>query len=185
MLPGIGYVSGNWYTTPAGPSLGGSDAALQTDHLYLLPFYVGPAYSFSAIGFSVGTAPTASIPVQLGIYENNSGAPGSLLLDAGTASVTAVGINSLPLPAGTLLSGWYFLAMGIGSTSPSVLVFSTYNDDPFSGILGNKNFYGTSQSTKINGFELLTYSGGALPASASSAEPAYWNGAFPFIGLLG
>jgi hypothetical protein len=83
--------------------------------LYLFPVKIDYAGSFTKIGVNSITA-VSSDNARLGIYSNNNGVPGTLLLDAGAISLTATGDREITISQ-SLSPGWYWLAMVADQTT--------------------------------------------------------------------
>jgi len=128
-----GFVAGNFYSTPGWYSQG-SAFFLAANHLYAIPFYNpnSSATTFTKESVYVATG-AASTACELGVYANNGGIPGSLIIDAGNVPVTATGNEeisaglSIPIP-----SGWSWLVVGcngsaqingVGNTTPSLMTW--------------------------------------------------------------
>jgi hypothetical protein len=112
-----------WYPATA-TSIGGNNTA--TGKLFAAPFYSPVAQTFTKMGISMATSSTGS--ARLGVYNDNAGQPGSLLLDAGTVTYSATSglqqISSLTIP---IPKGWSWLAytgsatMGVQCTNTNIL----------------------------------------------------------------
>jgi len=98
--------------------------AMAANKLYAEPFYVGVATTFTKISIDVTTV--GSGHCELGIYNNNSGAPGSLLVDAGYVADSSPGAQEITGQSITLAPGWYWLATGCSDT-PSLEATSSTN----------------------------------------------------------
>lgn len=84
-------------------------------HLVATPFVVTAPITLAAIGIEVTTA-VAATTVRLGIYADNNGMPGAVILDAGTVSAAATGWQETATSQ-TLAPGVYWLAaVGQGGT---------------------------------------------------------------------
>ena len=82
---------------------------LTANRLYLFPLKITHSGSFNKIGIGSIT-PVGLDNARLGIYENNNGVPGTLLLDAGAISTGATGDREITISQ-SLSPGWYWLAM--------------------------------------------------------------------------
>jgi len=85
------------------------------------PFYVAQETTYSAIAIKVGTkSSTVNAVCRLGIYNNNNGAPGNLVVDAGTFNIyTTNGVVELPINV-TLKPGLYFTCIVTNGTGATV-----------------------------------------------------------------
>jgi len=101
------FVSSRYYagiTTALGAAYG-----LTANRLYAAPFLVHRQTAFDRIAVNVATA-DAGKSVRLGIYDDSSGLPGALKLDAGAVSVGATGEAFITISQ-TLPPAWYWLAL--------------------------------------------------------------------------
>jgi len=101
-----GWASG----TPASYSIG-------SGNLFYLPIHVYESTTFDRIGVEVIGAVGGGSLARLGIYEDSSGRPGDLLLDAGTVSIAANAEVSIVI--NQTLSGHYFLCY-VGDDTASI-----------------------------------------------------------------
>lgn len=136
-----------------------SNSLTQTkQQTYYVPIYV-PSATFDRISIGSGTAHSGSIPTRLGIYANSSAnKPSTLILDAGTVTVTAAGTNYEITINQTLTNGWYWLAingqsatgtMSINSiTSGKILQSSLL----FNAIAGAISYFGYVQTGVTGAF---------------------------------
>jgi hypothetical protein len=109
-----------YYTYPIGNT---TNTAPTQDTLYAMPFYApeGTAYDEIAVVCASGGA---SSNVRLGIYEDDNGKPGALLLDAGQVATTTGGTKSIAITQ--TLSGWYWLACAQQGGTPPSLTHSNF-----------------------------------------------------------
>ena len=149
-----GYVSGRYYTSPMTQTL---TLAMAANKLYAEPFYVGVETTFSKISIDVTTPALGRC--ELGIYNNNSGAPGSLLVDAGNVSDGSAGAQEITGQSLTLSPGWYWLAVGC-SDMPSLEATSSTN-----GIFGFLEGLTAQNSTAYQMSVPWTYFPNNLPLS--------------------
>ena len=110
-----GYAA-NLYYPSLTPGYSTAGAAVTADILYLTPFLVGKATTFTRIGLEV-TAGAAGA-ARLGIYNFTDGLPGSLVLDAGTIDTSGAAVLEVTISQ-LLNPGWYALAIVFNAT-PSV-----------------------------------------------------------------
>jgi hypothetical protein len=76
---------------------------------YYTPFYLPESTTFDRIVIRASTF-TGTAVVRLGIYNNSGGKPTTVVLNAGTVSVTAGGTSYTITISQTLSAGWYWLA---------------------------------------------------------------------------
>lgn len=120
-VPGVGAVplhSGFLYGSPAEQIV---DNPATQNMLSAVPVVVPNACVANSLGVMVGT-PAAANVFRLGIYADNVGVPGALILDAGTVSAATSGFKQLAI-AQALAPGVYWLAGVLqGGTGASALV---------------------------------------------------------------
>lgn len=84
-----------------------SQAVVEADRIHLNPVpFMG--YKFNRIGIEVTTS-QANGAIRLGIYSNNNGTPGELLLDAGTVTTDTIGKKEIVIDFTTPMD-WCWLA---------------------------------------------------------------------------
>lgn len=174
-VPVTGYVSTFYY-----PTSGTSGAVTPTlDQLRVVPFRIDTAATWDRIGYLQNNVGTAGAVVRLGIYDSlTNGAPGNLVLDAGTVDASA-GLNLKTATISVTLSpGVYWLgAVAQVATSALVPYGTTY---PFVYLLATN----APQNYPSSLVTCYTKSGvtGALPASFASTASA-GAGAGPYLFL--
>lgn len=85
----LGRISGKYYTAGPGVPIG-TNGTTALDTLHAVRFEVGNACTFDRI--SVNGLGTASSFVRLGIYADDNGRPGALIVDAGQVSTAGSGM---------------------------------------------------------------------------------------------
>ena len=102
--------------TGTGTNTTGGTASASNNAVRYQPIWIGQTVNVTGLGIDVSTANAgASAVVRLGIYANASGRPGTVVVDAGTASLsTAVG-KELTFTSTQLTTGWYWLAIATQS----------------------------------------------------------------------
>lgn len=98
----------------------GSTGAMTANRLYYLPA-IYPGLTIDRMQFSVVT--TAAGQMRIGIYANNSGIPGNLIVDIGTASVSSTGVFDLSFSAQTLPNDFVWFTAHFDAT-PGMLIGS-------------------------------------------------------------
>lgn len=164
----MGYVSGRWFPSVLGSSSNSSYSATGEGTIAMLtPFYVSQRTTFDKIGMSWITN-TVATALKMGIYQNNNGALGSLIVAApeitgiSTSIAAATEVSATFSTPVTLDPGWYFLA---ALPNGAVSSFSGTNGTGLSGgVMGLADLAATGdRRPEITG---LTYSSG-LPSSGS------------------
>jgi hypothetical protein len=100
---GYGYGAGNLSST----------ALNSTGKMRTTPFIISDTISVDALAiYVVGANAGASAVVRLGIYaDDGDGRPGTLIVDAGTASINATGLKTLTFTQVQLTPGIYHAAL--------------------------------------------------------------------------
>lgn len=156
------YQSGLYYRTPVELSTT-STATLNT--LYFVAMLTPSDVVLDRISINAGSTFSGTAVVRLGLYKEVNGAPGDLILDAGTVSCTAA-LNEYEITISqTIPAGYYFLAavMQTAATTSTFLgsrTGSSYN--PWQISRYNAITSGTSA-----GFAQTSVSG-ALPSTATA-----------------
>jgi len=171
-VPHPGYRSGVYYTRPI--SAVGTTVAVTANRIYLTPIYIASAITIDAAQVFIGAA---SGLLELGIYDNASGVPGSLVRDFGSMTVVS-SANTISGFTQALSAGWYFLAAAF-SAAPTV-VSSTTTDVSQQHLLGFVTLAGSFQGFQ-GWVSAWTFSAGALPATPPSLSQNSLG--FPLIAL--
>lgn len=151
--------SGDFIAGPLG-SFGTSGASNGAMRLHLI--YIPATTTFDRIACEVTSAGSAGSVTRLGIYNNDNGAPGSLVLDAGTVATTSTGVQTITINQ-QLTRKWYWLA-AVSQGSPST--------DPTHRTATDTNVFikkCSAASLLARGSYLASGITGALPASAGAS----------------
>lgn len=154
-----------------GSSLGVASLTTMTvssGQLYGCPIFVPLSVTLTAIGIEVTTNATGN--VQLGMYNDNGGTPGSLLFDAGNVSTGSPNAFKSISISQAVSPGWYWLA-GIFSATPAVRAITTANS---LHLLGFSSGTDTTVHTGLN----VAQAYGALP-NPFTAAPSLSTTNFP------
>ena len=124
MSQSLGYVSGRWYDN----GIGVATDQITTDRrapdvLFGVPILLTRDVLLDRIAVE-NTQASIGASVYMGIYRNDNGVPGALLLDAGGASMSTTGTKELSFSL-KLSQGWYWLAMTHNHSGPRT--FRSYN----------------------------------------------------------
>ncbi len=88
----------------------GTAGAVSAGRLYAVPIEILTPTTFTKIGINVTTGATDSpVPARLGIYKDQKGVPGALVVDAGEVDVTT--IAAVEATISKTLFGRYWLAV--------------------------------------------------------------------------
>jgi len=115
------HVAGRFYTNFVETQTG--TQAVSANTLYGIPFFVPTPTTYTTIAIEVSTAVAGNC--RLGIYNDSAGAPGSLVLDAGTVSTGTTGLKTIAISQ-LLNPGWYWLA-AVFDAAPTVRAASQTN----------------------------------------------------------
>ncbi len=161
------YASGNYYAT-AGALSAGSSGSYTNGQLRLAPWVVPDPLTLTRIAAEVTGAGDAGCTLRLGIYADNAGVPGALILDAGTIPGDAVAVAEITISQ-ALARGLYWVGgavQGVTVTAPTLKTFTGAAQVPIT--------FGTTlpaAGTVGNSF-LLSGVTAALPGSAAGAVVA-------------
>jgi hypothetical protein len=136
--------------------------ALDADRVYYVPFLWLGTQAFDAIGIKINSL--VSLTFRLGLYENNKGDVGNLIVQTGTLNDSAGTFVSGSVTSQKLPVGWYFSAV----VSDGAINTKTVPTDDFTlSILGTKEFGSTGPNWA---FYKDTGSAGSvvLPSTANS-----------------
>jgi hypothetical protein len=162
--PQLKQVSGTYRTTLVNAGITGLTVA-RFYNVYI-PFFVPEATTFDRIAMRSVTV-TGTPLVRLGIYTNANGLPSTLVLDAGTVSVTSSGTTFQITISSTLQAGFYWLAFNHQSAASNFTTFAAINPTA-----ANQNGYIMGNSgpgnTYYGGYQEGPGFTGGLPATANS-----------------
>ncbi len=116
--PWMAHVAGRYYISQV---LTGSQSANlaqpAANTLIGQPFFVPVTATYTGIAIHVTTA-AALTEARLGIYNDNTGVPGSLVLDAGTVATTSTGAKEITISQSLSGPAWYWVACVTNSGTP-------------------------------------------------------------------
>jgi len=115
-LPGKSEVS--TYNCPGWAWTQTATVGFATGRLVYIPIFVPKQTAYDYMLIDVLTAAAEDSLARLGIYEWDNGAPGALILDAGTVAIDAVAMKFIAITQ-TLNRGFYFLAY-VGDGEPNL-----------------------------------------------------------------
>jgi len=160
--PGL-LTAGTHYASPVS-SLTGTIAMPPNGDFVLAPFFFDTATAIDSVIANVTTG-VASSTIRLGIYGNNAGLPGGLLVDAGSVAGTPAGVKSLAVSV-TIPAGWFWVGAvqqaGVARINVTGLLQNGVGPD---NILG---FTGTGVATARLGW-VTSVGLAALPATLVGA----------------
>jgi len=106
-LPWLPHRTGRYYWTQIGVGATGATGDPNVNTLYAFPIFIPDLATYTRIAIHTTTAGTGS--ARLGIYNDNTGVPGSLVLDAGTVARSGTGAKEITISQ-SLARGWYWTA---------------------------------------------------------------------------
>jgi hypothetical protein len=115
------YQSGFYYRTPH-QALTIATPSHQTT--YYTPIFINGSNNFDRITLRAVSGFVGTATVRLGIYADSSGLPSTLILDAGTVSVTSANATFQITINETLATGFYWLAFCQQGTAPTTAAYS-------------------------------------------------------------
>lgn len=119
------WAVGRYYFVPPSLTITTSNA-LQNGTIRLVPFMIPHQITITKIGSEITGAGEAGSVLRLGVYSDNDGRPGALLVDAGTIDGTSTTVQEVTLAAPlTLGPAWYWAASVVQlapTTQPTVRV---------------------------------------------------------------
>lgn len=140
-----------------------------------VPILVPDSDTFTAIAVSVSSAGNASSVLRLGIYEDDGGVPGDLVVDGGTVAADSTGDKTTSISE-ALSPGLYWLAVvpqGATSSPPTVRAGVT---------LGAPHVYNSfTQLRAAMHYRTSSSVAAALPDPAGTLT--YQNSAVPVVSL--
>lgn len=122
------FISGYYYRGQSAASITAT-AVATVNTTYYQPFFVSTATTFDRIQARAGSTFSGSSVVRLGIYGTASGKPSTLILDAGTISLTSAFQTGQITISQTLQPGLYWLA----ANSQTAATINTYYGPQASG----------------------------------------------------
>lgn len=166
--PGInfpGYGASRYYP-PTLPGFTDTPGTMTASVIYATPFYCQQTFTFAGMSVQQTTnTPTGTI--RLGVYNDSSGAPGTLNTDLGTASfIASTGIRTVSGSLALVANTWYWMA-AIANAALAVNAFEATTTQQFQNIILAQRDHGLI-STAVTGFGTSGYQGLA-PVKASQA----------------
>lgn len=188
--PGHGYplmaireTDKRWYSL--GMLERGSDTLVTTaGEIHYWPFYVQDDIEVEQMGLHV-TGAGAGSQGRVGIYTDNNGVPGSLLVGSASLDTTATGDKTTSVTATKLNAGTtYWAACGISGGTPTIRAAdNSTNNYPRVSPLGEATALAALDGTEVDTKRVETgWAGGALPTTAGTTS--YSKGNVPNVGAL-
>jgi hypothetical protein len=148
--------------------------ATSRGRIYFMLFVVHSETSVDRIAFRCAVA-SASVQIRLGIYDEVNGRPDTLLVDAGTVTISTTGVKDRPLIAPvTLAPGRYYVACVVQSaaTNTGAITAKTVNSpathrwhDNSGSAMGDSAAFNPAFYTTAT-----TYTSGAFPANTTNGD---------------
>ena len=165
--------SGVYYRSPIAAY--GSISTTGTETNRFTCIYVPDTTSFDRLAIRTGTSFSGTQTVRLGIYADTDGKPSTVVLDAGTVSVSAANTNYEITISQSLSAGFYWLCMCTQGTAPTT---ATYIGPPL-GTTPVNIFMSAGQATPDantnTGYQQSSVSGAFATATSLliSQQPRY------------
>jgi hypothetical protein len=160
--PALSFRSGEYY----GATYRSTSAGSRTeDTTYYTPLYVPNNVTADRIGITVAVN-GATDAARLGIYNDTDGLPSTVLLDAGTVSITGTGdvLTNFEITISQALTpGWYWLAANVQTTSGTQHQYYAGVDLKWPQ-MPHRRF--TAAVTAYNGYEEASITGAFATASS-------------------
>jgi hypothetical protein len=110
-VPTQKFVAGLHYSAPGPRQITGRPNGFAT----FLPIRIEGSRVFTGLGVEIVTAGEAGSKVRLGVYADNGGAPGALVVDGGQVAADTVGLKTVTGLSVPPSNGWYYLAATVQS----------------------------------------------------------------------
>ena len=173
--PIVKMISGAYYKTP---HLSTATVTVNNNRVYYTPIYIPETTSLDRIAIRTTATFLGSATVRLGIFNNTSGQPSTVVLDAGTVTATAASTVYEITISQSLSTGFYWLAMCQQGTAPSN---PDYNGNSSAGNASNALIGAASASPNGNiivGFIQSSVTGAFSTATSLSNAT---NNAYTFV----
>ena len=157
-LEHFGFAPNRYYSAPGG-GIYLDDVTPTSNRIYYVPFCM-PSTTLIRMAIQTLTAAAAGSRIRIGLYENDGGNPGNLVVDAGEVLIDTVGVREIILSHAIEL-GNYWIAFNMES-SCKIKAYERLRST-YSSIIG-RNSAGANVTSL---YENHTY--GAMPSSAGSS----------------
>ena len=149
-------ISGRFYNLDY-VAVKGNSTLTTANRMYIFPFYVGAPTTIN--GFASASLGAANSLFRIGIYNDDSGKPGTLLNDYGTLDLSTSGSKVLSFSSITLNGLYWVACVDQGSGRANV---TAYGSDSFSNpYIGVSDVYSTGRGA----FYTVDSITGALPST--------------------
>lgn len=103
---------GRYYTTPFAANIQ-ADFYSNNNILSAIPFVVGEAKTWTALGTQFSTAGGVGALARIGIYTDSGGYPDALVVDSGNLDISSPGVQEVTISEALDANTWYWLAINI------------------------------------------------------------------------
>jgi hypothetical protein len=170
--PIIKMISPTYYRTPVSSV---SANTITHQRVYYTPIYISEATTLDRIAIRTSSGFIGSTTVRIGIYNNTNGQPATVILDAGTVSVTASSTTYEITISQSLSAGIYWLAFCQQGSAPTT---SSYVGAVASSTVPNSLIGFSTSSPNVNnviGFIQSSVTGAFSTATSlsSTTDVAY------------
>jgi hypothetical protein len=150
-----------------------STAANSNGRAKITPFYIAEPTTIDALALHcVAANPGVGAVIRLGIYADNNGRPGDVIVDAGTASINTATLKTLTFAPIVLQPGFYW---AVGATQN---LDTAAGNPTFSSVTGGQTIGIGTVPASNNMFPIATVTlAGALTANPSLSVAASTSGA--------
>jgi hypothetical protein len=145
----------------SGQPAGGTTSSPTLNTVYFYPFYLDTAETLSAMSVQVTTGGSSGSVCRFGIYNDNAGQPGTVLLDAGTAASTGIGACTKGSLSQALAANTPYWAAFVPQVAASPVVRNagailgltpTVNPDTLAHALAPTNYFGYLEASVTGAF---------------------------------
>ena len=166
-------ISGSTYQALGNMGSELSTGAVTVNTTYYTPFFVPETTTYNQISIRAGSTFSGTGTVRLGIYSETQGKPATLVLDAGTVSVTAASTIYSATISQSLTAGMYFLAANSQVAATTNTFYTTSVSSGLSPLLGI-GVQGALNTTPTVGFTQASVTGAfANAGTLTAANPVF------------
>jgi hypothetical protein len=163
-----GFESGVYYGAAHDSNAGAGTPT--EDVTFYIPFYVPQTTTFDRIGCRTASGFSGTATVRLGIYNNGTNVPTTVVLDAGTLSATSASTFYEITINQQLSAGWYWLAFN-SQTNATTNSFSFNSPVPAWGYMNTATNYNRRITREQTGVTGAFATAGTLNTGASTSAP--------------
>lgn len=132
-------------TSYAMPGFGGTGTTAWANGVCKFIGLILPQGSWDQLAVETTVAGSSDSQYRLGLYTDNNGKPGTLVVDGGLTSSTGVGVQTVSITAATAMAPYWLAAVSQNATSPATVRYADSMSDPFFGGHTNANNFNHPQ----------------------------------------